>query len=75
MFSDFETHFLIMGIIFVSIIVQIVFILQKLFGLITWQWWKVLCVVEFYAAVWFLGVVLFSCISIIKVVTLWLGKL
>jgi hypothetical protein len=48
MLYDVETHFLIMGIFFVSLIVQSVFIVQKLLGVVTWPWWKVLCIFEFY---------------------------
>ena len=68
MYSDMGTYFLLMGLFFVSLIVQTVFIVQKLLGVITWEWWRVLCILEFYGAAWLLGVVVVSCFYLVVTV-------
>jgi hypothetical protein len=56
---------------FVSLIVQVVFIAMKVFGVLTWDWHKVLCIFEFYLAFWIFAVVTFATIALImKIINL-----
>jgi hypothetical protein len=69
--GNVEIGFLMMVIFSISLIVQIVFILQKIFGVLTWSWWKVLCIFEFYGALWLLGVMVLAVILLtIKIMRL-----